>query len=140
MLVRSRIARPASPAINFAKAMGHTAILWAVFFLGFPAVIHWVEDRIGLAAGRFDIGPVRLLMIAVFFGAAAVGISGGYRLTMLGDGTPMPLACTRRLVIAGPYCYIRNPMAAMGILQGIAIGLYFGSWPTILYALTGAVV
>ena len=52
----------------------------------------------------------------------------------------MPLECTHRLVISGPYCYIRNPMSAMGIAQGLAVGLYLGSTLTIAYAAAGAIM
>jgi protein-S-isoprenylcysteine O-methyltransferase Ste14 len=36
------------------------------------------------------------------------------------------------LVIAGPYRYVRNPMAVAGILQGIAVGWYLGSVSVII--------
>jgi len=46
----------------------------------------------------------------------------------------------RMLVIAGPYRFVRNPMAVAGIAQGIAVGWYLGSYAVIVYSLVGAVL
>ncbi len=54
-----------------------------------------------------------------------------------GDGTPLPADCTRRLSIAGPYRYVRNPMAMGSLAQGFAVGLFLGSPLVLLYALAG---
>ena len=61
----------------------------------------------------------------------------------LAEGTPAPLAPTRRLVIEGPYRYVRNPMylAVVAIILGQA--LLFASVPTLVYlafALTAVVL
>ena len=39
-----------------------------------------------------------------------------------------------RLVIAGPYRWIRNPMAVAGIVQGVAVGIILHAWLVITYA------
>ena len=67
----------------------------------------------------------------------SVGIYCGMIFAVLGSGTPLPLDTTTKLVIVGPYRYIRNPMAFTGISQGIAVGLSLGSPLTILYAIGG---
>ncbi|WP_286178349.1 methyltransferase family protein [Rhodopirellula sp. JC639] len=54
-----------------------------------------------------------------------------------GGGTPLPTATAPRLVVAGPYRFVRNPLALAGILQGIAVGWLLGSVPVIVYSLTG---
>ena len=38
------------------------------------------------------------------------------------------------------YRYVRNPMAVAGIVQGIAVGWYLGSYAVIVYSLVGAVL
>jgi protein-S-isoprenylcysteine O-methyltransferase Ste14 len=43
-------------------------------------------------------------------------------------------------VIAGPYRYVRNPMAVAGIAQGVAVGLLLGSWLVVIWALCGSLV
>ena len=54
-----------------------------------------------------------------------------------GDGTPLPLDSPRRLVVSGPYSYVRNPMAIAGLGQGITVGLWMGSAFVVAYALIG---
>jgi protein-S-isoprenylcysteine O-methyltransferase Ste14 len=45
-----------------------------------------------------------------------------------------------RLVVAGPYRWVRNPMALAGIAQGVAVGLITASWLVVIYALAGSLV
>ncbi|MDI2023423.1 hypothetical protein PJL18_03971 [Paenarthrobacter nicotinovorans] len=45
-----------------------------------------------------------------------------------------------RLVIAGPYRWVRNPMAVAGIAQGVGVGLLLGSWLVVAYAMIGSLV
>jgi len=50
------------------------------------------------------------------------------------------VAGTRRLVVRGPYAYLRNPMAFAGLGQGLMVGLYAGSSLTILYVIIGGLI
>lgn len=45
-----------------------------------------------------------------------------------------------RLVIAGPYRWIRNPMAVAGIVQGAAVGIILQAWLVVAYAVVGSLV
>ena len=54
-----------------------------------------------------------------------------------GEGTPLPLDQTNRLVVSGPYYYVRNPMAIAGIGQGLSVALIFQSLPVGIYSLLG---
>lgn len=56
-----------------------------------------------------------------------------------GRGTPLPLQTARKLVVHGPYRFVRNPMAVAGIAQGLAVGMFLANWLVISYALLGAV-
>jgi protein-S-isoprenylcysteine O-methyltransferase Ste14 len=71
----------------------------------------------------------------------AVGILGGVVVLLdafvrfaRADGTPAPPMPTARLVVVGPYRYVRNPMylAVLTIILGQS--LLFGSWENLLYA------
>ena len=57
-----------------------------------------------------------------------------------GQGTPLPLDQTNRLVVGGPYRWVRNPMAVAGIGQGLAVAIAAQSWFVFGYALLGAIV
>ena len=61
-------------------------------------------------------------------------------MSRLGEGTPLPTMMARKLVVKGPYRALRNPMALAGIMQGVFVGVLFGSWPTIAYSVSGAVI
>ena len=61
-------------------------------------------------------------------------------MAVYGRGTPLPTASAPRLVVRGPYRWVRNPMALGGILQGVAIGLCAASFTVIAYSLCGAVL
>jgi protein-S-isoprenylcysteine O-methyltransferase Ste14 len=140
MRVQARPARPASVPVNLLKSVGYTVVLWTVFFAAIPCGIRWVEETLGLNWARLPVSGVRTAAVLVFGLGGAVAVWSAVTLVTRGDGTPMPLECTRRLVIAGPYRYLRNPMASVGILQGIAVALFLGSSLTVVYALLGALL
>jgi protein-S-isoprenylcysteine O-methyltransferase Ste14 len=45
-----------------------------------------------------------------------------------------------RLVVSGPYRWVRNPMAIAGIVQGVAVGLVLSSWLVVAYAVAGSLL
>ncbi len=47
----------------------------------------------------------------------------------VGNGTPAPWDPPKKLVIRGPYCYVRNPMIISVMLMLLAEVLLFQSWP-----------
>lgn len=138
MLVRSRLAKPAGMAANIGKSLGQTAVLWVIFLFAIPAVIRWIEDSTGLDRLRFSPGAWAGVAVAAFIVCTLLGFWSGFVLVRDGNGTPFPLACTDKFVLAGPYRFIRNPMTLLGIGQGVAVGVYLGSWFVIGYALLGA--
>jgi protein-S-isoprenylcysteine O-methyltransferase Ste14 len=50
-----------------------------------------------------------------------------------GDGTPAPWDPPQNLVVAGPYCYVRNPMITGAILVLLAETVLFNSWLIFLW-------
>jgi protein-S-isoprenylcysteine O-methyltransferase Ste14 len=73
-------------------------------------------------------------------GMALAGLGGALALwciltfVLLGKGTPAPFDPPRRLVLAGPYRAVRNPMylGAAAVLSGVA--LVYRSWGVACYA------
>ncbi|MCA9128049.1 MAG: isoprenylcysteine carboxylmethyltransferase family protein [Planctomycetales bacterium] len=55
----------------------------------------------------------------------------------VGRGTPLPTASATNLVEAGPYRFLRNPMAAAGIGQGFFVGCWLGNPLVVIFALAG---
>ena len=134
---RPASSRPTATA-HVASTFGQIVLFWG-FFLGLiPFVLAVLEQRwaVALPLPTF-VGPVG---VAVLVLASALGVWSAVVMSTLGDGTPLPSAMPNRLVIAGPYRCIRNPMAVAGIVQGAAIGLILQSWLVIAYAVVGSLV
>jgi protein-S-isoprenylcysteine O-methyltransferase Ste14 len=70
----------------------------------------------------------------------SLGLTSSVIMAVRGRGTPLPADCPRELVVAGPYRYLRNPMAVAGLAQGVAVGIVVGSPAVIVYALVGGPV
>lgn len=130
-----RVAPARSPAGQFARTLMQLAGFWVLFLAIIPAVLVLVEARWGL---RLDLGVwFRISGAPVLLLASALGVWSARVMAHLGDGTPLPSASANRLVVAGPYRLVRNPMAVAGIVQAIGVGLLANSWLTLLYAACG---
>lgn len=115
-----------------------TLFFWGTFLLVIPLVVSLVEARWSL---RMEVPPIVHLAGGVLLVAAtALGIWSAVSMSVEGEGTPLPSQMARRLVITGPYRYVRNPMAVAGIAQGISVGLILGSWLVVAYSLFGSLL
>ncbi|TWU24844.1 hypothetical protein Pla52o_11350 [Novipirellula galeiformis] len=115
-----------------------TLLFWSLFLWILPKGIVELEDRMGLPA--FTHSGQSAFSLVLFAFASAIGAWSGIAMAIHGDGTPLPTATASKLVVVGPYRFVRNPMALAGIMQGVAAGWYFGSYTVIGYALAGACV
>lgn len=113
-------------------------LFWTVLLFLVPAVIVWVEHRWGLSI-ELPVG-VRIGAAIAFLGFAVLGLWSAAVMSTRGGGTPLPAAMAHRLVVAGPYRWVRNPMAVAGIGQGVCVGIALGSWLVVGYALAGALI
>ncbi|MFC8039428.1 methyltransferase family protein [Paenarthrobacter sp. NPDC057355] len=111
-------------------------LFWGLFLGVIPLAVHALEDRWGLSFPLPTLVPGIVLLLL----ASALGIYSATAMSTKGNGTPLPSAMPNTLVIAGPYRWVRNPMALAGILQGAAVGLMLGSWLVVAYAVAGSLV
>jgi protein-S-isoprenylcysteine O-methyltransferase Ste14 len=114
--------------------------MWGTFLVQLPLAIAAAESALGW--GRVPhLGVVQVAAgLTVATGLGAWGIAAAREMIRTGDGTPLPAACTKQLVISGPYARLRNPMALTGIGQGMGVGVALGSPGVIVYALCGAML
>ena len=116
-----------------------SAIVWYAALFVVPILLLTLEDRLGIH-DEFRFPAQLQVSVALFIAASMLNLATAGFLALRGNGTPLPMACPRELVVTGPYRYVRNPMAVAGIGQGIAVGLFLGSRLVLLYALAGAVL
>ena len=111
-------------------------VFWSTFLWILPRGIVELERRFDVPG--FNAGPQELSMAIILFSVASfLGFSSCVAMAMFGDGTPLPTATAPKLVISGPYRFVRNPMALAGILQGIAVSWMLGSYGAMAYCILG---
>ncbi|SMH50448.1 Phospholipid methyltransferase [Rathayibacter oskolensis] len=127
-----------SPLAHLAATLAQIVVFWGGALAVIPIAIAALEARWVVALPfpslAWPFGAVLLVL------ASSLGIWSALSMSLLGDGTPLPSAMPNRLVIAGPYRWVRNPMAVAGITQGVAVGLLLSSWLVVAYALLGSVL
>jgi protein-S-isoprenylcysteine O-methyltransferase Ste14 len=133
-----RRARAASPAWNIAKTALQILAFWTFFLALVPALLLRFEAAVGVQ--RFTFPGRTALSAFLFVALGAWGLACGITLARSGQGTPLPFDAPRRLVVEGPYAYVRNPMAIASLGQGLCVGLGTGSWTVIAYAVFGTLV
>lgn len=134
-LVLLRQARSSSPAWNLAKTATQIIVFWGLLLFVVPALIRQLEARVGL--NTFLLPFQQPLAAALFIALSLLGLWSGFTMARSGKGTPLPLDSPRRLVVSGPYAYVRNPMAVAGLGQGMMVGLWMGSAFVLTYVLIG---
>lgn len=133
-----RPSAPASRGRHVGRTLAQLIMFWGLFLVVLPALIVVVERRWGLHV-ELPVG-FRAAGLAVLIAASGLGVWSAVSMSTSGEGTPLPALTARRLVISGPYAFVRNPMALAGIAQGAAVGMLLSSWPVIVYALCGSII
>jgi protein-S-isoprenylcysteine O-methyltransferase Ste14 len=126
------------PGGYVASTIGQIVVFWGAFLIVLPAIIAVLEKRWRVGVELPHV--VVIVGVIVIVLASALGLSSAFVMSTLGRGTPLPSAMPNRLVIAGPYRLVRNPMAVAGILQGVAVGLILSSWLVVAYAAIGSLL
>lgn len=105
-----------------------------------PAILLYFSVTQGLQGKIFSArgDTMALGLVFLVFGSMLAVKTSRLFLT-LGQGTPAPWMPPRKLVVAGPYRYVRNPMISGMILILLGESLVFGSflifiWTVIFFA------
>lgn len=124
-----------SRGLNIAKTLIQIVCIWTITLVVIPYVI--LDAFHAPSIPSFGIWVVIGMILFLCF--SCLGLASAYFMLRDGDGTPLPLDQTNKLVVSGPYRYVRNPMAIAGIGQGIAIACAYQSLPVLVYAILGGV-
>ena len=101
-----------------------------------PALIMWVTKDSGFSAALTTAGQLPF-WLALFAGSTGLGLSAWTtRIFMtFGDGTPAPWDPPKKLLVCGPYRFVRNPMIIGVLLMLVAEAILFQSWPLALWTM-----
>ncbi len=121
---------------NVAKTLIQIVCFWSLALIVIPYVILDAFD----ASMRPEPGASLIAGLFLFVCFSTLGLTSAYFVVREGGGTPLPMDQTNRLVVSGPYRYVRNPMAIGGLGQGISIAIIFQSAAILVYCVLGALV
>lgn len=112
------------------------AVTYSTLFIGFVLIFlpARVLSRSGVVAPA-AIGPWQNAGMLVAAAGAALAVSCIVTFALVGKGTPAPFDPPRRLVVRGPYRFVRNPMYIGAGLAMAGAALYYQS-----FALFGYIV
>jgi protein-S-isoprenylcysteine O-methyltransferase Ste14 len=111
------------------------AITYATLFVGFLLI--YLPARVLASAGIVRppaIGAPQIVGIIVGSIGAALALWCIFTFATIGKGTPAPFDPPRRLVIRGPYRFVRNLMYIGAVLALAGAALFFKSLPLLAYA------
>lgn len=133
-----RPATETSVAWILIKTFTQIVVVWAIILVIFPYLISIVENKLGIP--RLEFPFQKHIAAVLFVSVSSIGVFSAYIMAKIGLGTPLPLDHASKLVLRGPYSFVRNPMAVSGIGQGLAVALFLGSPLVAIYALMGSLI
>ena len=110
------------------------AVTYSALFIGFLLV--YLPARVLSWSGIVRPAAIEVQQVAgMVIGAVGSAVALWCILTFaaIGRGTPAPFDPPRRLVIQGPYRFVRNPMYIGAGLALAGAALFYESWPLLGY-------
>ncbi|MBI1787885.1 MAG: isoprenylcysteine carboxylmethyltransferase family protein [Acidobacteria bacterium] len=114
------------------------AVRSLIFMLGFVSLWAWIAvsvSRLDASLGILLPEWAPALGAVVMLAGAALALTCAGTFVVRGRGTPAPFDAPVKLVAAGPYRYVRNPMYIGGWLLLVGFGLFLSSSAMLLFAL-----
>jgi protein-S-isoprenylcysteine O-methyltransferase Ste14 len=112
------------------------AVTFAALFIGL--VLIYVPAQFLLPGSGLvrpaAIGAAQIAGMTIGSVGAAIALWCVFTFAFVGKGTPAPFDPPRRLVIRGPYRFVRNPMYIVAGLALAGAALFYGSWSILIYA------
>jgi len=99
-----------------------------------PALVLWLTSD-GRFAGQVSSPVQYQFWLALLLLVPGLGLSIWTARLFLakGEGTPAPWDPPKKLVVRGPYRYVRNPMITSVLISLTAEAIYFHSWPLLIW-------
>jgi len=111
------------------------AVTYSVLFIGLLLIYAPARLLAWSGIGRPEtIGVQQIAGMAIGAAGAAIALWCILTFVSIGKGTPAPFDPPRRLVIRGPYRFVRNPMYIGAALALAGAALFYGSLPILGYA------
>jgi protein-S-isoprenylcysteine O-methyltransferase Ste14 len=117
------------------KNIAVNALYHGVTLVVLPWAVLTMEDSLGF--GRDGVAALRMAAVGLAVAGVTLQLWCITVFQRMGEGTPSPLLPPRRLVVSGPYRWLRNPMNAGEVAVFLALAGWFGSWALAAYALLG---
>ncbi|MFV1996743.1 MAG: isoprenylcysteine carboxylmethyltransferase family protein [Acidiferrobacterales bacterium] len=114
--------------------LGAILILPGNVLVVIPALVLWITTN-SQYGGQVAVPMEPRFWLAIILLVPGLGLSIWTARLFLkkGDGTPAPWNPPKKLVIRGPYRYVRNPMITSVLVTLSAEAIYFLSWPLLIW-------
>lgn len=113
----------------FMRAVAYASLFISLVLVFLPArLMSWVGVDSPASFGAWQVGGIALAV-----GGAGLALWCVGTFVRVGRGTPAPFDPPRRLVVAGPYRFVRNPMYLGAGLALAGAALYYASWWLVAY-------
>jgi protein-S-isoprenylcysteine O-methyltransferase Ste14 len=110
------------------------AITYATLFIGF-VLVYVPGLLLGSATARpAVIGLQHVVGMIITVSGAVIALWCVFTFAFIGKGTPAPFDPPRRLVVRGPYRFVRNPMYIGAGFALLGAAIFYGSLAILIYA------